>query len=47
MYDLIIRRAKLVDGTLADVAVQAGKIVVVGQLDRLARTLLPLFADLP
>ncbi|CAI1886264.1 dihydroorotase [Serratia fonticola] len=32
MYDLIIRRARLVDDTLADVAIEAGKIAVVGQL---------------
>ncbi|OMQ23590.1 MULTISPECIES: amidohydrolase/deacetylase family metallohydrolase [Serratia] len=32
MYDLIIRRAKLVDGTLADVAIQDGKIAAVGQV---------------
>lgn len=32
MYDLIIRRARLVDGTLADVAVQGGKIAAVGQV---------------
>ncbi|MFZ1874320.1 MAG: amidohydrolase/deacetylase family metallohydrolase [Chania sp.] len=32
MYDLIIRRARLVDGTLADVAIQDGKIAAVGQV---------------
>ncbi|WP_431224852.1 amidohydrolase/deacetylase family metallohydrolase [Serratia sp. L9] len=32
MYDLIIRRARLVDGTLADVAIEAGKIAALGQL---------------
>ncbi len=32
MYDLIIRRARLVDDTLADVAIEAGKIAAVGQL---------------
>ncbi|WP_127959830.1 amidohydrolase/deacetylase family metallohydrolase [Serratia microhaemolytica] len=32
MYDLIIRRARLVDDTLADVAVNKGKIAAIGQL---------------
>lgn len=32
MYDLIIRRARLVDDTLADVAILAGKIAEVGEL---------------
>lgn len=32
MYDLIIRRAKLEDDTLIDIAIQGGKIAVVGQL---------------
>ncbi|RJF54245.1 amidohydrolase/deacetylase family metallohydrolase [Serratia inhibens] len=32
MYDLVIRRARLADDRLVDLAVQNGKIVVVGQL---------------
>ncbi|KEY59930.1 amidohydrolase/deacetylase family metallohydrolase [Serratia sp. DD3] len=32
MYDLIIRRARLVDDTLADVAIVGGKIATIGQL---------------
>ncbi|WP_338492037.1 amidohydrolase/deacetylase family metallohydrolase [Erwinia aphidicola] len=33
MYDLIIRRARLSDGTLSDVAIRAGKIAEIGQID--------------
>lgn len=32
MYDLIIRRARLVDDSLADIAIRAGEIVAVGTL---------------
>lgn len=36
MYDLIIRRARLCDGSLSDVALQAGKIAAVGHPDAAA-----------
>lgn len=37
LYDLIIRQAKLPDGTLADIAVQNGRIAVVGDVPATAR----------
>lgn len=37
MYDLIIRRARLSDDTLSDVAIRAGKIAEVGQIDGAAQ----------
>jgi len=33
MYDLIVRRAKLVDGSLTDIAIQDGKFAAIGTLD--------------
>jgi len=33
MYDLIVRRAKLVDGSLTDIAIQDGKFAAIGMLD--------------
>jgi dihydroorotase len=38
MYDLIIRRARMVDDSLIDVAIKAGKIAKVGQLPAEAST---------
>jgi dihydroorotase len=33
MFDLLLRRARLVDDTLTDIAIQDGKIAALGEID--------------
>src|SRR5690606_10954654 len=33
MYDLLLRRARLVDDTIVDIAVQDGQIAAIGEID--------------
>ena len=37
MFDLLLRRARLVDDTVSDIAIRDGKIAALGDIDGLAR----------
>jgi dihydroorotase len=37
MFDLLLRRARLVDDTLTDIAIQDGKIAALGEISASAR----------
>ncbi|VTN13470.1 Uncharacterised protein [Raoultella terrigena] len=37
MFDLLLRRARLVDDTLTDIAIQDGKIAALGEISAPAR----------
>ena len=45
MYDLILRRARLVDDTVIDIAIQDGKIAALGDITGSARSERQLFGD--
>jgi dihydroorotase len=38
MFDLLLRRARLVDDTLTDIAIQDGKIAALGEIDAPRKT---------
>lgn len=45
MFDLLLRRARLADDTLTDIAIQDGKIAATGQIDAPARKTVELNGD--
>lgn len=45
MYDLLLRRARLVDDTVTDIAIEAGKIAALGDISAPARKTLDLGAE--
>lgn len=45
MFDLLLRRARLADDTLTDIAIQDGKIAATGDIDAPARKTVELNGD--
>ena len=45
MFDLLLRRARLSDDTLTDIAIQDGKIAATGDIDAPARKTVELNGD--
>ena len=45
MFDLLLRRARLVDDTLTDIAIQDGKIAALGEISAPSRNTLDLHGN--